>query len=113
MILKMGGRKVFVSVLILTMGVVLDKFSSSGLSNNMLTLLLGVVGSFTAGNIGTHFIQNKWANSSQIQSKNDSISSIQDEINTLNASMNQLKEAASLNAQALNFLVQYVKSVQI
>lgn len=115
MIQRLGGRKVLITFLILIAGVVLDKFSANGLSNNMLTLLLGVIGSFTAGNLGTHLIQNKYEKAQKDipkETENVAFKEVYEAVLGSRASVEQLKEAAMTNAQALNFLVQYVKSVQ-
>lgn len=52
MISKIGGRKVFMSMLMIAAGVGLD--ASVGLSENMMTLLMTIISAFVAGNIGEH-----------------------------------------------------------
>jgi len=52
MITKLGGRKVLMSVLMIASGIGLD--STVGLSENMMTLMMTIIGAFVAGNIGEH-----------------------------------------------------------
>lgn len=46
-----GGRKSVLTLLILASGVAVDLLTERGLSSNLLTLLLGVLGLFVTGNV--------------------------------------------------------------
>jgi hypothetical protein len=48
-----GQRKVVVSLIALALGIVMEKFAG-GLSENMMTALIAVVGIFTGGNVLEH-----------------------------------------------------------
>lgn len=49
---KLGGRKFIILVLMLIAGGLADHFSQHGLSTNLVYLMLGLYGAFTAGNVG-------------------------------------------------------------
>lgn len=47
----LGGRKVTMAMVILAAGVVIDLVTERGLSEPLMYLMLGIIGSFTAGNV--------------------------------------------------------------
>lgn len=49
---KLGGRKFIVLLAMLVAGGLADHFGKAGLSTNLVYLMLGLYGAFTAGNVG-------------------------------------------------------------
>lgn len=50
MIRKLGGRKAFISLLAMVAGVVIDLATERGLSTNLMYLMMGIIGTYSAAN---------------------------------------------------------------
>ena len=48
---KLGGRKVAITLLCLAAGVAIDLMTERGLSQNLLYLMLGIIGTYVTGNV--------------------------------------------------------------
>lgn len=48
----LGGRKFVILLLMLAVGAAVESYHKTGLSGNFVTLMLGLYGAFTAGNVG-------------------------------------------------------------
>lgn len=56
---KVWGRKMFVTLVCLACGTLVDLFAKNGLSLNLMTLLGALAGAFTAGNSVEHLASSK------------------------------------------------------
>ena len=53
MIQKLGGRKTLITIICLAAGVAIDLATSRGLSENLLYLMIAIIGIYTGGNVIT------------------------------------------------------------
>lgn len=100
---KIGGRKLAVSVLCLAAGVAIDLTTERGLSENLLYLMVGIIGTFTAGNVASKKV---WAssNSTATSSTNyESVAEIRESIDELRDDMSEMGQAlSSIGTSAAN-----------
>jgi hypothetical protein len=113
---KIGGRKVLVSLVLLTVGVTVDMVSPNGISANLLDLLKYIGGGYLVGNGLAHITGAVIASKASQDSPGDVPSVIEtstgyspeNDILELKAQNGKLLEAVGTCQQALQFLVQKV-----
>lgn len=109
---KLGGRKLVLGLAVALIGGVCELVFPGGLSSNMMTLLLGAMGTFTVGNMAEHYAKRPGIQYNAVM--NDSEYGV-DKIEVpdpLEVKVDGLIEAVNTSNQALGFLVQYVKAAQ-
>lgn len=110
-----GSRKTWVTLAALLMGVAVDHFCPNGISPNMTALILGVVGTFTVGNLGEHMAKAKQATQEytiNTQAYEEEEAPIDDSLQVVRKDVAELKEAAMAHTGALKFLVGYIQQAE-
>jgi hypothetical protein len=106
--INLGGRKVVVAIFSVAVALLCEAVFTQGLSENMLLLLLGVTGTFTAGNVAEHLSNRRKA----IMPATSAASLTDTSLASLQSQVASVTEALNTQAQALNFLVKYAQSSQ-
>jgi len=106
MIDKIGGRKVLVSVLVLGIGLAADIFLKNGISSNLLALLLGIVGSYTVGNVGEHVAGAMGSRGEAPEAAPADLTPIMTELSGLQASLGEIRAGVATSQQALSFIIE-------
>lgn len=106
---KMGGRKLVLAMLVAIIAGLCEAVFPTGLSTNMMTVLLGIIGTFTAGNVAEHFTKRKPAPLDVAYSLSAPEA---EEADPLEAKMDGLADSLQTTNEALGFLVNYVKQAQ-
>lgn len=103
-----GYRKMILAVLFTAIGLVVEVHTKNGLSLTLVQFLLGVYGTFAAGNMFEHYCQ-KAVVSGHVQTNPVALPMIDP---SLHEKTDHLLQTAQITQQALGFVVDYIKSFQ-